>query len=132
MTTTNSRVLAIFLVMLVIANCSSVAKVTVHGVRRPVSYSDLPFAKRRSFAVQYQIEVNTYTDEITGEMLDQVLNRELDKTPGARGIKNLDIRTYDSAFTSLQLFNFFGVYIGFFRAIFGTGIKDVRVTGDIY
>lgn len=125
-------IIIIPLLIFLTTGCSVVMPIQMTGQRKPVCYSDLPFPTIRSFDRQVTIRFRgsrPNSDDIT---VERIINEELGRTPGARGVKNLKVRVFSSTWDSFQCMNFIGYMKGIWGAILGYTWRSIRVRGDIY
>lgn len=113
-------------------HCNSVGHVSALKVGKPVSYTDLPFYTKHKFSRDEKVTYSLINSSASGKDLENILNEELKKVPNARGIKNLSVRIYSSAFTSYQFFNLVGGPYSLLMSVLGLTEKNLYVTGEIY
>lgn len=113
-------------------SCVTVAQISATNTRRPVSYTDLPFKTIKVFSRNETLHYSFGRLTSSSQTLENILDEELKKTPGARGIKNLTVRAHSSGWTSFQFLNGFGYMYQVATTLFYAAEKSIYVSGEIY
>ena len=111
-------IIIISLLVVFTTGCSVVMPIQMTGQRKPVCYSNLPFPTIRSF--DRQVTIRFWGSEVDTENItvERIINEELAKTPGARGVKNLKVRVFSSSWDSFQCINCIGYMKGYLWSVF--------------
>ncbi|MCC6275357.1 MAG: hypothetical protein IT569_05845 [Leptospiraceae bacterium] len=112
-------------------NCAIDIPVKYPNAKFPVFYSNLPIESKAKFHISTAITFH-YNSQVYGKTVQEYLENEFEKVPGAKGIKNLKVRISSSTWRSFQYLNIVGYMVAIYGTLFGYSFRVLTIDGEVY